>query len=155
MKRDTTVQLTLLVDAAPEVIWRTLTEPHLTKLYLEGLQARSAWETGAPVLWVENLEGTEHLRAKGTIMACIPGRRLRYTKLVTDGKLPDEPASYTTVDIVLEQERDGRTRLELWQGDFAGLPHDVRRARAAGRAWVEALVGLKRVSEEEVSRKAA
>lgn len=139
----------MLVDAAPEVIWRALTEPQLTKLYMEGCQARSTWQTGAPLLWVENVEGTEHLRAKGTVMASIPARRLRYTKLPTDGKLPDEPASYTMVDIVLEDDRDGRTRLELWQGDFAGLPHDVRRARAAGRVWVEALVGLKRVSEEQ------
>ena len=155
MERDTTVNLKLLVDASPDTIWKALVDPKLTKLYLEGWQARSAWRPGDPVLWVENVEGTEHLRAKGTVMASIPGRRLRYTKLPTDGKLPDEPASYTTVDIVLEQDRDGRTRLELWQGDFAGLPHDVRRARAAGRAWVEALVGLKRVSEEEMASKAA
>jgi uncharacterized protein YndB with AHSA1/START domain len=155
MQRDTTVNLTLLVDASPEHIWKALTDPQLTKLFMEGLQARSTWKVGDPLLWVENIEGTEHLRAKGTVMACLPGRRLRYTKLPTDGKLPDEPASYTTVDIVFEEDRDGRTRLELWQGDFAGLPQDVRRSRAAGRAWVEALVGLKRVAEEEIGRKAA
>jgi uncharacterized protein YndB with AHSA1/START domain len=155
MERDTTVQLTLLVDAAPEVIWKALTEPHLTKLYLEGAQARSTWERGAPVVWVENLEGTEHVRAKGTIMASLPGRRLRYTRLSTDGKLPDEPASYTTVDITLDEARDGLTRVQLWHGDFAGLPHDVRKARAAGRVWVEALVGLKRVSEEQQGLMAA
>jgi len=80
---------------------------------------------------------------------------MRYTRLVLDGKLPDEPASFTTVDISLEEVSPGRTRLELWHGDFAGLPHDVRRARATGRAWVESLVGLKRVAEEGEERLAA
>lgn len=149
MQRDTTVQLTLLVDASPDMIWKVLTEPALTKLYHQGLMARSTWKLGDSLLWVESDDGTEHLRAKGVIMACIPGRRLRYTRLVTNGKLPDEPASYTTVDIVLSEERDGRTRVDLWNGDYAGLPHDVRTSRAAGRVWVEALVGLKRISEEE------
>lgn len=149
MKRDTIVELTLLVDASPAVIWRVLTDPQLTKLYLEGWQGRSTWQQGAGLVWVEKVEGSELVRAKGTVMASIPAHRLRYTRLVTDGKLPDEPASYTTVDIVLDDLGDGRTRVRLWHGDFAGLPQDVRRARAAGRTWVEALVGLKRVSEEE------
>jgi uncharacterized protein YndB with AHSA1/START domain len=155
MKRDTTVQLTLLVDAAPEVIWNALTDPQLTKLYLEGLQVRGTWEIGSPLLWVETIEGAEHLRFKGQVMASLPGRRLRYTRLAADGKLPDEPGNYTTVDISFSQARHGHTRVELWHGDFAGLPQDVRRARAAGRLWVEALVGLKRVSEEQQALRAA
>ena len=149
MERETIIQRTLLVDASPRAIWRVLTEPQLTKLYLEGSQARSTWKPGAPVVWVDKVEGQERVRAKGTVMACQPERRLRYTCLLTESDLPDEPASYTTVDILLEPERDGRTRLELWHGDFAGLPQDVRRAREAGREWVEVLVGIKRVAEEQ------
>ena len=56
--------------------------------------------------------------------------------------------SHTTVDIHLVPLEEGRTRVELWQGDFAGLPMAVRRAREAGKQWVEQLVGLKRVAEE-------
>ncbi len=155
MERETVIQRTLLVDAGPQAIWRALTEPELTKLYSEGWQARSTWKQGAPVVWVEKVEGEEHVRAKGTVMASQPGRRLRYTCLVLGSDLPDEPSSYTTVDLLLEPERDGRTRLELWHGDFAGLPQDVRRAREAGREWVEVLVGIKRVAEEEQRSQAA
>ncbi len=155
MERDTTISLTLLVDATAETIWHSLTDPQRTKLYMEGWQVRSSWKVGTSILWVEQIDGTEHVRAKGVVMAFIPGRRLRYTRLVTDGKLPDEPASYTTVDINLESLSAGHTRVELWHGDFAGLPHDVRRARATGRVWVEALVGLKRISEEQHDRLAA
>ncbi|MBV6405261.1 MAG: SRPBCC domain-containing protein [Flavobacteriales bacterium] len=155
MESETIIQRTLLVDASPRAIWRVLTDPKLTKLYLAGSQARSTWKPGAPVLWVDKVDGQERLRAKGTVMASLADRRLRYTCLEVDGDLPDEPSSYTTVDFLLEPERDGRTRLELWHGDFAGLPHDVRRTREAGREWVEILVGIKRVAEEQQGLMAA
>lgn len=155
MERVTTIQLTLLVDASPAVIWKALTDPHLTKLYREGWQARSEWERGSPLQWVDRTEGQEYLRAKGTVMTAVFGQRLRYTYLELERGLPDEPASYTTVDIAMEVERDGRTRIQLWQGDFAGLPQDVRRAREEGKKWVEALVGLKRTAEEQQGLMAA
>ena len=100
-------------------------------------------------------EGQENIRAQGIVMTALNEQRLRYTVLELDGGLPDEPASYTTVDISMEVERDGRTRIQLWQGDFAGLPQDVRRAREAGKQWVEALVGLKRTAEEQQGAMAA
>jgi uncharacterized protein YndB with AHSA1/START domain len=155
MERETIVQRTLLVDAAPETIWKVLTEPQLSKLYLDGLQARSTWERGAPIMWVDRSEEGEVVRWKGHVKENLPGHRLRYSCLKLDGDLPDEPASYTTVDISLDMDRDGRSRLTLWHGDFAGLPHDVRRTREAGRKWVEALVGLKRVAEEQQQQQRA
>ncbi len=155
MERETIVQRTLLVDASPEAIWKALTEPQLTKLYMDGLQARSTWQRGAGLTWVEKSEEGEAVRWKGTVMENLPGHRLRYTSFRIDGDLPDEPASYTTVDLSVDVERDGRSRITLWHGDFAGLPHDVRRTREAGRKWVEALVGLKRVAEEQQQVRAA
>jgi uncharacterized protein YndB with AHSA1/START domain len=155
MERETTIERSLYINASPEVIWRVLTEPELTKLYREGWHVRSDWKRGGPVQWFDKLEGVEQLKAQGTLMAYLPGDRLRYTWLDLRHELPDEPASYTTVDISLHAERDGRTHLHLWHGDFAGLPHDVRRAREVGRQWVEALVGLKRVAEEQQGQMAA
>lgn len=155
MERETTVERTMLVDAGPEVVWRALTEPELTKLYMAGWMGLSSWKRGEPLQWMEK-QGDERVRqAQGVVMESLPGRRLRYTCFNLASGLPDEPASYTTVDITLEVERDGRTRLHLWHGDFAGLPQDVRRAREAGREWVEKLVGLKRVAEEQQDQMAA
>jgi uncharacterized protein YndB with AHSA1/START domain len=155
MERETIVHLTVLVDASPDVVWRTLADPRLTRLYRAGQQPVTNWGRNASLEWRDYTEGQERLCAKGIVMAFQPGARLRYTHLEVGGDLPDEPASYTTVDISLEEERDGRTKLMLWQGDFAGLPHDVRRAREAGRNWVEALVGLKRTAEEQQGLMAA
>jgi len=155
MERETTVERTMLVNAGPEVVWKALTEPDLNKLYMAGWMGLSSWRRGDMLRWIEK-QGEESVQqAQGTVMESLPGRRLRYTCYKPSSGLPDEPASYTTVDITLEVERDGRTRLSLWHGDFAGLPQDVRRAREAGREWVEKLVGLKRVAEEQQGQMAA
>ena len=145
---DTNVQLTLLVDAPPSAVWKALVEPGLARLYM-GASMCCELRTGQPIQWfVREEDGSQRLTAKGTVMAVQPAERLRYTTYTPGGKLPDVPASHTTVDIHLIPEGETRTRVELWQGDFAGLPQEVRRARAAGRQWVERLVGLKRTAEE-------
>lgn len=149
MEQLTTVDRTMFVDASPGTIWKALTEPQLTKLYRGNRLVFSQWKRGTPIRWVELVDGHQVLREKGTIMACQPGRRLRYTSLNVESDLADDRANETTVDILLEPDRDDRTKVTLWQGDFAGLPDAARRAREAGRDWVEALVGLKRVAEEQ------
>ena len=154
-ERETSIMRTMLVEAEASTIWKALTRPELTKLYMNGWMPQSSWKLGSEVVWMDHVEGTVNRRGWGTLRACIPERRLRYTLYRPDSKLPDEAPSYTTVDIVLDEERSGRTKVTLWHGDFAGLPNDVRRARQAGREWVEALVGLKRVAEEQEGKMAA
>jgi len=155
MKDDgTTVTRTLLVDAAPEAVWKALLEPALVRQYM-GATPMGEIAVGEPIQWFARVEQGGALVAKGTVLAVQPGQRLRYTTYATSSKLPDEPASHTTVDLHLVPLEEGRTRVDLWQGDFAGLPHDVRLAREAGRVWVEQLVGLKRIAEELQSAMAA
>lgn len=146
---ETNVLRTLLVDAPPEAVWKALTEPQLARLYM-GAVPSSELLPDKPIQWFRREEsGDQTVVAKGTVLAVHAGERLRYTNYSPATKLPDEPASHTTVDIHLIPVDDGTTRVELWQGDFAGLPHAVRLAREAGKQWVEQLVGLKRVAEEE------
>ncbi len=139
---ETNVLRTLLVDAPPAAVWEALTDPKLARLYMGAMPC------------CELQPGNQTLVAKGTILAVKPGDRLRYSTYSPSSKLPDEPASHTTVDLHLIPAGGG-TRVELWQGDFAGLPDAARRAREAGRNWVEHLVGLKRVAEETWEAKAA
>jgi len=155
MKDDgTTVTRTLLVDAPPEAVWKALLEPTLVRQYM-GATPTGEIVVGKPIQWFAKVEEGRTLVAKGTVLAVQPGERLRYSTYATTSKLPDEPASHTTVDLHLVPLDEGRTRVDLWQGDFAGLPHGVRLAREAGRVWVEQLVGLKRVAEEIEQAKAA
>lgn len=151
---ETNVLRTLLVDAPPAAVWEALTDPKLARLYM-GAMPCCELQPGKPVQWFLREEnGDQTLVAKGTILAVKPGDRLRYSTYSPSSKLPDEPASHTTVDLHLIPAGEG-TRVELWQGDFAGLPDAARRAREAGRNWVEHLVGLKRVAEETWEAKAA
>lgn len=152
---ETNVMRTLLVDAPPEFIWKALTDPNITRLYTSTAISPDL-KAGSPIEWFSREdESTRHLVAKGIVLALVPNERLRYTNYPMGSDLPDEPASHTTVDVHLEQEPDGRTRVDLWVGDFAGLPNAVRRAREAGKIWVEALVGLKRESEDQARAMAA
>lgn len=146
--KETTVEMTILAEATVEAVWKALTDPELIKLYANAT-AESDWQRGRPIRWYAMKDGQRVLKAKGMIMANLPSRRLRYTTYQPASGLPDEPASHTTVDIALEAMADGRTRVSLWQGDFAGLPHAEKMARDAGKAWVETLVGLGRVAGEE------
>lgn len=152
---ETNVLRTLLVDAPQEVIWKALTDPSITRLYTSTSISQDL-EPGRSIQWFARQEDqTRQLVAKGTVLALVPNERLRYTNYVLASGLPDEPASHTTVDLHLEPEPDGRTRVSLWEGDFTGLPNAVKRAREAGKVWVEVLVGLKRESEEQARLMAA
>lgn len=152
---ETNVLRTLLVDAPQEVIWKALTDPSITRLYTSTAISTDL-KAGSPIQWFSRDEdSSRQVVAKGTVLALVPNERLRYTNYNLGSDLPDEPASHTTVDVHLEPEPDGRTRVSLWEGDFSGLPNAVRRAREAGKLWVEALVGLKRESEEQARSLAA
>lgn len=156
MDNETIVQRTMRVDAPAEMVWHALTAPELTRLYYGGRVVLGTWKRGTQVRWVEKTETADQiLRAQGTVMANLPDHRLRYTYYEPASGLPDEPGSYTMVDLSLETDRNGETLVHLWLGDFAGLPHAARRAREAGRYWVEVLVGLKRTAEEQRSQQAA
>lgn len=145
----------MLVDAPREVIWKALIDPHINRLYMPFAMMIGDSKRGSTVRWYETTEGKQVLRAKGTLMAFDPGRRLRYTFYLLDGGLPDDPSSHVTVDLRISAEPGRRTAVHLWMGDFAGLPHAVRRAREAGKVWVEMLVGLKREAEQEAGSIAA
>lgn len=152
---ETNVLRTLLVDAPPAAVWKALTDPKLARLYM-GAMPCCDFQVGKPIQWfIREENGDQTLVSKGIVLAVMPGERLRYSTYSLSSQLPDEQASHTTIDLHLIDEEDGRTRVELWQGDFAGLPNAERRAREAGRNWVEHLVGLKRVSEELWEAKAA
>ena len=152
---ETNVLRTLLVDAPQEVIWKALTDPNITRLYTS-MTISQDLRQGEPLQWYSREEdSTRQIKAKGTVLALMPNERLRYTRYQVGSDLPDEFASHTTVDIHLTPEPDGRTRVDLWEGDFAGLPQAVKRAREAGKVWVEALVGLKREAEEQARLMAA
>ncbi|MCB0766756.1 MAG: SRPBCC domain-containing protein [Flavobacteriales bacterium] len=148
-KDETNVHRTLIVDAPVEFVWAALSDPKLTHLSL-AWSLKGELQRGKRFQWMtRDEEGSGGaVAAEGTVLTLFPGERLRYSHYDVRSGLPDEPASRTTVDLHLIAETPGRTRLELWQGDFLGLPHAARRAREAGRQWVERLVGVKRVAEE-------
>ena len=110
---ETNVMRTLLVDAPPEVIWKALIDPNITRLYTSTAISPDL-KAGDPIQWFSREDDqSRRLVAKGTVLALVPNERLRYTNYPVGSDLPDEPASHTTVDVHLELEPDGRTRVDL------------------------------------------
>ena len=74
---ETNVLRTLLVDAAPEAVWKALTDPQLARLYMSATLT-GEMKPGRPIQWfMKEEDGTQTLSAKGIVLAVQPRERLR------------------------------------------------------------------------------
>ena len=145
-----TVNRTMLINAPIDIIWRTLLEDQLPRSYGDKSFMYGEWIKGMSIGWYQRSDEEERLLAKGRVLEVLTERRLRYTHFNSSTDLPDEPASYTTVDITLAEEPDGRVRIQLWQGEYVGLHDAARLASEQGRKWVDVLVELRGLCEARV-----
>ena len=146
----TTVDRTMLINAPIDVIWRSLLEDQLPRSYGDKSFMHGEWIKGRSIGWYRRDEEEERLLAKGRVLEVLSGRRLRYTHFNSSNDLPDEPASYTTVDITLVELPEGRVRIQVRQGEYAGLDDAARLASEQGRKWVDVLVELRGLCEARV-----
>ncbi|MEW5659060.1 SRPBCC family protein [Streptomyces cinereoruber] len=75
MGSDTFVYTTY-IRTTPDVLWRALTEPELTRRYW-GVAFETDWTPGAPVVWEER--GRRTADPEQVVLASEPGRLLSYT----------------------------------------------------------------------------
>jgi uncharacterized protein YndB with AHSA1/START domain len=134
------------IEASPTAVWRTLTEPALTRLYLFGCAAVSDWKPGSRLDWRGSWEGEERVFVTGRVVTWEPGRLLQYTTFDPHGGLEDRPENHVTLTARLTP-RGGGTLLELSQGDFAKVEGGERRFRDASQGSDGLLEKLKRVAE--------
>ena len=115
------------VRADPGLVWKALTDPGQTAVYLYGLAAHSTWVPGDPIDF--RLGG--RAAAIGRVLYARCGQRLSY--LLQAG--PDDPPVYLTWR--LRPSRAGCTvRLEIDEIDAADSPQD------AEDVWLPVLAAL-------------
>ncbi len=105
------------IDAPPDVVWRTLTDPAAIKQFMFGTMVETDWQPGSPIAW----RGEYHGRAyedKGELIVVAPGHRLELTHFSPLSGQEDIPENYHTMVYTLEAS-DAGTALSLTQDNNA------------------------------------
>jgi uncharacterized protein YndB with AHSA1/START domain len=108
----------IIIDASPEKVWETLTNPSLISQYLFGAQTITDWKVGSDILFKINVENTEFID-KGLVVENVPNRILLYKYWSGFCGLDDKPENYSTVLYNREVIEKNRTKLEWTQKGFA------------------------------------
>ena len=133
-------QASVRVDAAPEVVWRALTEPELVKEYFFGTTLETDWAVGSPIVYRGEWEGKAY-QDKGVVLEADRPRRLVSTYFSAMGGLPDVPENYQTATYELSPEGSG-TRLTVTQDNN----RDDEAAEHSSANWSAVLDGLAAVA---------
>ncbi len=139
----------ILIEAPAEKVWEALTAPEMTKKYMYGCEAISDWKIGSELVWKGVFDGTEMVAVKGNVTALEKDRLLSYTAFDPNGTIPDIPENYTTVTYRLSPQ-DGKTMLEVTQGDFANVADGERRYKdaTADGGWQPILEAIRSLAQD-------
>lgn len=152
MAKQLIVKSEISIKAPAEKVWDALTNPEQTKKYMFGCETVSDWKKGSPLLWKGNYEGKEMVFVKGHIVDIRPGEFLAYTTIDPNNPgVPDIPENYVTVTYELAEE-NGQTKLQVTQGDFAGVADGEKRYEETynnGEGWNPVLVKIRELVEAD------
>jgi uncharacterized protein YndB with AHSA1/START domain len=129
------------IDATPDVVWRTLTDPAAIKQFMFGAAVETDWQPGSPIVWRGEYQGKAY-EDKGEVIAVTPGRRLELTHFSPLSGQADIPENYHTLIYTLKAS-DTHTRLSLSQDNNA----DQAAADHAQANWEQMLAGVKQLIE--------
>ena len=113
-----TFEESVLIAAPADAVWENLTSTQLAPQWMGdpemAVELETEWIVGGPVV----VRGFHHVPFENTgkVLAFEPGRRLVYTHLSSLSRLPDEPASYTTLAFALSPVTDGSSLLLVASG---------------------------------------
>jgi uncharacterized protein YndB with AHSA1/START domain len=144
---EVTAEATVDIDAPPDEVWRSLTDPALIKQYYLGAEVETDWQVGSPITFRGEWDGKAY-EDNGEILVFEPERELAYSHFSSMGGKEDRPENYHVVRVKLE-ERDGATRVTLQQSNLEGGPTEEDRANRDQyeKNWKQMLEGLKQTTE--------
>src|SRR3569832_1587325 len=96
----------IVLNAPPEAVWDTLTNPEKTKQYFFGCEVHSDWKEGSLISFKRKILLLINFEIKGKKVYIEPGRLLQYTLKNRKG------TSYSTVTDELKYA-DGKTTLSI------------------------------------------
>ena len=127
------IQKQILINAAPEIVWKVFTEPAITENM--GGEYVSDWKIGSAIGWKDH-EG--NMRTKGTILSIEPGIFLQHNLLNDD----DTVSSVITYSFT---NKDGHTMLNAKEELYYAMTDE--QFDEANKGWDYALLAVKEIAE--------
>ena len=125
------------IDATPDQVWASLTEPDQIAVWMHGSQVTTTWEVGSPITWDGEYDGRRY-QDKGEVLIADEPDILSVTHYSPMMGEPDAPENYHTLVYRLTSE-DGGTHLELTQDGCT----DQEQADQFSQNWQGMLDALK------------
>lgn len=134
-----TAQVSRLIPASPERVWKTLTSREGMRQYMMGADVRTDWRVGSPITMKGEFNGRPY-EDRGEVRSFEPERSLSYTHASGAGSGTEH-----LVTFMLSPHESG-TEVTIVQSNLDG---HVSKADAEHRAdyektWAAMLEGLKR-----------
>jgi uncharacterized protein YndB with AHSA1/START domain len=144
------VNKSIKINAPASRVWDVLTNSKHTRRWANEFSdgrshivIDSDWKIGSPVLW-KGEDGQTIV--EGSVTAREPNQLLRFTAV--DLRNATRPKSGRRDGITFRlSERNGRTTLDVLQGDFAGLEDDKAHRDRSAEIWDRVLPLLKDLAE--------
>jgi uncharacterized protein YndB with AHSA1/START domain len=136
-------ETSVVIDAPPEAVWDTLTDPAKVKQYMHRTTLQTDWSIGSPITWSGEWQGKSY-EDKGTVLVFDPPKELSTTHWSPMGGSEDKPENYHTVTYLLA-EGDETTTLTLQQDNN---PTQQAADEMAEKNWGPVLQGIKEAAEE-------
>jgi uncharacterized protein YndB with AHSA1/START domain len=144
------VKNTIIINTLVSKVWDVLVNPEKTKKYMFGCEAVSEWKVGSQLLWKGTFKSEEMVFVKGNIVDIMPEKYLAYTTFDPNNtSIKDIQENYLTVTYELMPE-NGRTILNVSQGDFALVAEGEKRYKEASdkdKGWNPILLEIKKIAE--------
>ncbi len=129
------------LNATRNAVWRALTTPDQIRKWFFGVETRTDWQVGGPIVHSGEWQGQPY-EDKGTIVEFDPPRRLVHTHWSPLSGLPEAPENYQVVAWELEGP-DGATVLTVSEENLLS-----EQAKATSEtAWATVLENLRRLLE--------
>lgn len=141
MENKLVAEVSILINAPADKVWKAITTPEQISKYLFGTKVTSDWKVGSPIIYEGEYRGKTY-KDKGTILVFEPNEVFESTYWSSMGGKEDKPENYNKVAYVLS-EQDGATKVTLTQDNIAS----EKEKQHSAENWERALKGLKKVVE--------
>jgi uncharacterized protein YndB with AHSA1/START domain len=134
-------QATVSTSAAPESVWRALTDPALVRQYFFGTNVETDWQVGSPITYRGEWEGKSY-EDKGVVLEVDEPRRLVTSFFSPSSGLADAPENYQRVIFEITPKAGGGSTVTVTQDNNV----DAEAAQHSSANWQMVLDGLASVA---------